>query len=139
MVQHSNPANGFSTYEKREELRRVIQSKLFASSPKKIRFLEFIAEQTFQGNSEKLNEYLIGTEVYDRGADFDQQKDPIVRVQAHEIRRLLKRYYEDEGQGSLIRMELPAGHYVPVFARLEPENGAEAAAAASAVPVVTES
>ncbi|MGB6726001.1 MAG: hypothetical protein WBE74_08840 [Terracidiphilus sp.] len=139
MVQHSNPANGFSTYEKREELRRVIQSKLFAGSPKKIRFLEFITEQTFQGNSEKLNEYLIGTEVYDRGADFDQQKDPIVRVQAHEIRRLLKRYYEDEGQGSLIHMELPAGHYVPVFTRLEPENGVEAAAAASAVTVAIES
>jgi hypothetical protein len=138
VVQHPNPASGFSTYEKREELRRVVQSKLFASSPKKIRFLEFIAEQTFQGNSEKLNEYLIGTEVYDRGADFDQQKDPIVRVQAHEIRRLLKRYYEEEGQGSLIRMELPAGHYVPVFTRLEPENGVEAVSAAPAAAVNAE-
>ncbi|MGD0913019.1 MAG: hypothetical protein ABR928_14065 [Terracidiphilus sp.] len=125
MAQRTNPANGFSTYEKREELRRVVQSKLFSSSPKKIRFLEFISEQSFQGNSEKLNEYLIGTEVYDRGADFDQQKDPIVRVQAHEIRRLLKKYYEEEGRGSLIRMELPAGHYVPVFTRLEPENDTE--------------
>jgi len=136
VVQRSNPANGFSTYEKREELRRVVQSKLFASSPKKIRFLEFIAEQTFQGNSEKLNEYLIGTEVYDRGADFDQQKDPIVRVQAHEIRRLLKKYYEDEGAGSMIRMELPAGHYVPVFARMEPENGTETATAAAPASTV---
>jgi hypothetical protein len=126
VVQHSNPANGFSTFEKREELRRVVQSKLFANSPKKIRFLEFITEQTFQGNSEKLNEYLIGTEVYDRGTDFDQQKDPIVRVQAHEIRRLLKKYYEeDEGRGSLIRMELPAGHYVPVFRRLAHENAVD--------------
>ena len=132
MVQHSNAANGFSTYEKREELRRVLQSKLFSGSPKKIRFLEFITEQTFQGNSEKLNEYLIGTEVYDRGADFDQQKDPIVRVQAHEIRRLLKRYYEEEGRGSLVRMELPAGHYVPIFTRLQTENVDEAAAATPA-------
>ncbi len=139
VVQHSNPANGFSTYEKREELRRVVQSKLFASSPKKIRFLEFITEQTFQGNSEKLNEYLIGTEVYDRGTDFDQQKDPIVRVQAHEIRRLLKKYYEDEGQSSLIRMELPSGHYVPVFTRIEPENGLEAAAPLVAVTAETAS
>jgi hypothetical protein len=125
-----SPENGFSLYEKREELRRVIQSKHFANSPKKSRFLEFIAEQTFQGNSEKLNEYLIGTEVYDRGADFDQQKDPIVRVQAHEIRRLLKKYYEEEGGGSLIRMELPAGHYVPMFSRMaQPEPDQDAAAA----------
>jgi hypothetical protein len=122
-----SPENGFSLYEKREELRRVIQSKHFANSPKKSRFLEFIAEQTFQGKSEKLNEYLIGTEVYDRGADFDQQKDPIVRVQAHEIRRLLKKYYDEEGSESLIRMELPSGHYVPVFSRMaqpDPEEDA---------------
>jgi hypothetical protein len=119
--------NGFSLYEKREELRRVIQSKHFANSPKKSRFLEFIAEQTFQGNSDKLNEYLIGTEVYERGPDFDQQRDPIVRVQAHEIRRLLKKYYQEEGSGSLIRMELPPGHYVPVFSRMEQPEPAEAA------------
>ncbi len=137
-VQHSNPANGFSTYEKREELRRVVQSKLFANSPKKIRFLEFITEQTFQGNREKLNEYLIGTEVYDRGTDFDQQKDPIVRVQAHEIRRLLKKYYDDEGRGSLIRMELPSGHYVPVFSRLAPEIGTETEATSPAAAVTIE-
>jgi len=118
-----SPENGFSLYEKREELRRVIQSKHFANSPKKSRFLEFIAEQTFQGKSEKLNEYLIGTEVYDRGADFDQQKDPIVRVQAHEIRRLLKKYYDEEGSESLIRMELPSGHYVPVFSRMAVRPG----------------
>lgn len=112
--------DGFSVYEKREELRRVLQSKHFANSPKKIRFLEFITEQAFQGNSEKLNEYLIGTEVYDRGVDFDQQRDPIVRVQAHEIRRLLKKYYEEDSGDGVIRMELPAGHYVPIFSRLEP-------------------
>ncbi len=126
LVSRHNPVDGFSLYEKREELRRVIQSRHFANSPKKTRFLEFIAEQTFQGNSEKLNEYLIGTEVYERGADFDQQKDPIVRVQAHEIRRLLKKYYEEEGADGVIRMDLPPGHYVPVFSRIEPGETAEA-------------
>ncbi len=122
MAYRYSAENGFSLYEKREELRRVIQSKHFANSPKKSRFLEFIAEQTFQGNSDKLNEYLIGTEVYERGADFDQQRDPIVRVQAHEIRRLLKKYYEEDGGESLIRMELPPGHYVPVFSRMTPHD-----------------
>lgn len=124
-MQRSNPSDSFSTYEKREELRRIVQSKLFVGSPKKTRFLEFVSEQSFQGNSEKLNEYLIGTEVYGRGADFDQQRDPIVRVQAHEIRRLLKRYYEEDGGSSLIRMELPPGHYVPVFTRVGTEIGSD--------------
>ena len=112
-----SPEDGFSLYEKREELRRVIESKHFANSPKKIRFLEFISEQAFHGSSDKLNEYLIGSEVYGRGTDFDQQKDPIVRVQAHEIRRLLKKYYEQEGQNDLVRIDLPPGRYVPIFNR----------------------
>ena len=117
MAAIQSPEDGFSLYEKREELRRVIESKHFANSPKKIRFLEFISEQAFHGSSDKLNEYLIGSEVYGRGTDFDQQKDPIVRVQAHEIRRLLKKYYEQEGQNDLVRIDLPPGRYVPIFNR----------------------
>jgi len=108
---HSSVASSISLFEKREELRRVLESKYFANSPKKTRFLEFVSEQAFQGNGEKLNEYLIGVEVYDRGVDFNAQKDPIVRVQAHEIRRLLHKYYEEKGCG-LIRLDLPSGQSV---------------------------
>ena len=114
-----------SLFEKREELRRVLESKQFSASPKKTRFLEFVAEQTLLGNGDKLNEYLIGVEVYDRGTDFNPQKDPIVRVQAHEIRRLLKKYYEEGESQSALRIELPAGHYVPMFNKIsadEPEG-----------------
>lgn len=61
-----------------------------------------------------------------RGVDFDPQRDPIVRVQAHEIRRLLKKYYEQEASGNPIRMDLPSGHYVPIFTRsLEREARAD--------------
>jgi hypothetical protein len=119
---HSPVALPISLFEKREELRRILQNRHFAGSPRKSRFLEFVSEQTFVGNGDKLNEYLIGVEVYDRGPEFDSQKDPIVRVQAHEIRRLLKKYYEDEGKDSLMRLELPPGAYVPVFARAATER-----------------
>ncbi len=123
---HPPTASHIPVFEKREELRRVLETRYFTHSPKKSRFLDFVSEQTFQGNGEKLNEYLIGVEVYDRGVDFNPQKDPIVRVQAHEIRRLLKRYYEDEGKFSPLRIELPAGHYVPFFTRnLEQEPEVE--------------
>ena len=127
---HTSVAPYISLFEKREELRRVLESKYFANSPKKTRFLEFVSEQAFLGNGEKLNEYLIGVEVYDRGVDFDAQKDPIVRVQAHEIRRLLNKYYEEDGRGGLIRLDLPSGHYVPVFRRSTSDEGAADATAA---------
>ncbi|PYV70399.1 MAG: hypothetical protein DMG97_19415, partial [Acidobacteria bacterium] len=122
---HSPAALPISLFEKREELRRILQSKHFATSPKKSRFLEFISEQTFLGGGDKLNEYLIGVEVYDRGPEFNSQKDPIVRVQAHEIRRLLKKYYEEEGKDSLVRVNMPTGAYVPVFGRSAAETEVE--------------
>jgi len=114
---HTTVEPSISLFEKREELRRVLNSKHFVKSPKKTRFLEFVSEQAFLGSGEKLNEYLIGVEVYDRGVDFNPQKDPIVRVQAHEIRRLLHKYYDEEGREGLLRLDLPSGHYVPIFRR----------------------
>jgi hypothetical protein len=115
------PSIALSLFEKREELHRVLQSRQFSGAPKRARFLEFVCEQTFLGNGEKLNEFLIGVEVYVRGAEFNPQKDPIVRVQAHEIRRCLKKYYEESGASNPLRIDLPAGHYVPVFTRILPE------------------
>lgn len=114
---HISAVPHISLFEKREELHHILESKYFSNSPKKTRFLEFVCEQAFLGNGDKLNEYLIGVEVYDRGVDFNPQKDPIVRVQAHEIRRLLKKYYEETGLHSPLRLDLPSGHYVPLFSR----------------------
>lgn len=104
-------------YEVREELRRVLQSKHFAKAKKRSRFLEFVCEQSLLGNADELNEYMIGVEIYDRGQDFDPQSDAIVRVQAVEIRRALKEYFAGDGKDDPWRVELPAGHYVPVFTK----------------------
>lgn len=134
-ILQSPTASLISVLEMRQELRRILDSKHFKNSPKKTRFLEFVAEQTFLGEAEKLNEYLIGVEVYGRGVDFNPQEDPIVRVQAHEIRRLLKKYYAEDGKTSLTRMDLPAGHYVPVFIRnLGGELDSDSSASALVAP-----
>jgi hypothetical protein len=122
--QHKLGSEQLSTFEIREELRRVLQSRYFANAPKKRRFLEFVTEQALLGGGEKLNEFLIGVEVYDRGPDFNPQQDPIVRVQAHEIRRALRNYYEEEGRTSPWRIDLPAGHYVPAFSKVSPAEEA---------------
>ncbi len=102
-------------FEQRDVLKRALNSRHFIKARKKSRFLEFVCEQALVGNSDKLNEYLIGVEIYERGTDFDPQTDPIVRVQAHEIRRSLREYYETEGANEIWRIELPPGHYVPQF------------------------
>jgi len=99
-----------SLYEKREALKRLLQSRHFSKTKRVSRFLEFVCEQAFLGNSEKLNEYLIGVEIYERGQEFDPQQDAIVRVQAHEIRCRLKEYYQEESKEDPLRLDLPVGH-----------------------------
>jgi len=116
--------DSISFYEKREALKRLLHSRHFAKTKRVSRFLEFACEQAFLGNSEKLNEYLIGVEIYERGSGFDPQQDAIVRVQAHEIRRRLKEYYEQEGKEDPLRIDFPPGHYVPTFSRSDPRPAA---------------
>ncbi len=131
---HNITAEQISLFEKKEELRRVLASKHFTNAPKRSRFLEFATEQTLLGNGEKLNEYLIGVEVYGRGPEFNPQSDPIVRVQAHDIRRALRKYYEHEGRSDWLRIELPPGHYVPAFVKITTDYEAPALTPESSAP-----
>lgn len=129
------PAMGsISHHEIRQELERILQSRHFAKAPKKRRFLEFVCQETIGGRGGQLNEHLIGMEVYGRGPEFDPHEDSIVRVQAHELRKSLARYYEQEGRDDPIRIDLPPGNYVPVFTRLPEEGPAATAPAAGAAP-----
>jgi hypothetical protein len=112
-------AGGISRYEVRDELKRVLLSRHFIKAKKKSRFLEFMCEQALSGKASAVNEYTIGADIYERGPDFNPQEDSIVRVQAHEIRKSIGAYYEDEGRDDRVRIDLPVGGYVPVFTRVE--------------------
>lgn len=113
-----NASVAASRYELREQLKRILQSRHFVKAKKKSHFLEFLCEQAFAGTSESVNEYIIGVDIYKRDADFNPQDDAIVRVQAHELRRSLAAYYEDEGAKDPWRIDVPAGRYVPAFSRM---------------------
>ena len=116
---HTAAGDTISEHELRDELNRILLSRHFVKAQKKRRFLEFMCEQVLAATADQVNEYIIGTEIYKRGTDFNPQEDSIVRVQAHEIRKSLTAYYEREGHDDRLRIDLPAGHYVPVFRRTE--------------------
>ena len=101
----------------REHLSLLLSSAAFAQVDRLKRFLRYVVEETVAGRAEKLKEYSIGVEVFDREPSFDPRTDPIVRVQARRLRARLSRYYEEDGRNEQIRIELPKGSYAPIFHR----------------------
>jgi serine/threonine-protein kinase len=79
------------------------------------RFLRLAVTETLAGKADRLKEYVYGLEVFDRPASFDPSSDPIVRVEARRLRSKLQHYYANEGRHDELVIELPKGHYVPVF------------------------
>jgi predicted ATPase len=99
----------------RAQLATILRSQLFSNAPKLSRLLDYLVERSLDGSADRLKEYSLGLEVFDRGESFDPRIDTIVRVQARTLRRKLKEYYDAEGRLDPIVIELPKGHYVAGF------------------------
>ncbi|WP_240464856.1 FlgO family outer membrane protein [Paraferrimonas sp. SM1919] len=99
----------------REQLNRVLESQAFVQSPKMKELLNFVVEQAIMGNGDRLKQFTIATEVFERGVEFDHQSDPIVRIQAGRVRRALETYYLTEGVNDQILISIPKGKYCPLF------------------------
>jgi hypothetical protein len=105
--------------EQREEVQRVLSSAQFRRAPKLQRFLELVCDYHFQNRAAEISEYLIATEAFGKGPNFDPGADSLVRMQAREVRRRLKEYYQAEGKASRVTLDIPTGHYAPVFTSME--------------------
>lgn len=99
----------------REQVARIRGSHHFRSSKRCLQLLEFITEQTLEGQTERLKERSLGVEVFGRDAGYDTGQDPIVRYTAGEVRKRLAQYYQQAGHDSELRINLPLGSYVPEF------------------------
>lgn len=96
------------------ELHRLLASTLFAAAPRMSALLRFLVLQMLEGSAARVNEYAIGIEVFGRSAaQYNTGDDPIVRVQVGRLRRKLAAYYDHEGQGSGVRIDIPLGSYMP--------------------------
>jgi hypothetical protein len=99
----------------RLELQRILGSRYFKSAGRSRQFLQYVVEHRLTGHADQLKERTIGTDVFQRPADYATGDDPVVRVQAGEVRRRLEQFYQHEGADSAIRVELPVGSYCPEF------------------------
>lgn len=98
-----------------QELDRILKSRFFKNAVRSRQFLEYIVRHKLDGHAEQLKERTIGTELFQRSPGYATGDDPVVRVQAGEVRRRLQQYYQSATERSVVRIELPVGSYAPQF------------------------
>lgn len=97
------------------ELDHILSSPFFRNAGRSKQFLQYVVRHRIE-HPEPLKERTIGVELFDRPHDYATGDDPVVRVQAGEVRRRLEQYYGSVAGDTPLRIEIPVGSYSPVFA-----------------------
>jgi TolB-like protein len=120
-----------SAEDVRNQLGRLLASDMFAKSERMSRFLRYIVERTLAGEADRLKEYAIGVDVFDRDDQYDPRVDSIVRVEAARLRSKVDEYYGRAGLDDSVAIRLRRGSYVPVFEWRRASAGVEPSAVAA--------
>ena len=118
----------------RDQLSAVLDSVMFAHAERLGRFLRFVVDETLAGRADRLNQFAIAIDVFDRDETFDPAIDAIVRVEAGRLRSKLLEYYDELGRDDAIRIELPKRSYVATFRRRSGSDSQQLAANAEVDP-----
>jgi hypothetical protein len=97
------------------ELDAILNSPVFQPSKRCKQFLSYVVHHRLEGNHKRLKERTLGVDLFQRPAGYATGDDPVVRVQAGEVRRRLDQYYQAAPNNSAVRIELHVGSYAPEF------------------------
>jgi hypothetical protein len=117
---------------------RITDSPHLKSSPRLCQFLFYVAECAIRNAPEEATEQQIGIRVFGRPPGYNSSEDSIVRTHARLLRQKLELYFAQEGHAEKIVVEVPKGHYLPVFqprsSKAPGIHAAENATAAATMP-----
>lgn len=97
----------------REHVREITESAAFRGSRRGQQFLRHVIEKVINGHSDELKERNLGVELFGRAASYDTGEDAIVRVTASDVRKRLHQFYAETSVAAPVRIDLPAGSYIP--------------------------
>jgi hypothetical protein len=126
-----------------ELVQRVIESPHLISSARLRDFLLHVTACAIRETPEDATEQQIGIQVFQRSPGFNSSEDSIVRSQARLLRLKLSAYFNAEGASEPLIIEIPKGHYLPVFlpskqAKLAAEIPAEDSVSETLAPIHVE-
>jgi hypothetical protein len=96
-------------------IHRILESNHFSGSARLRDFLLYITSCAVRGTPEEATEQQIGIHVFHRTPGFNSSDDSIVRSQARLLRIKLAAYFAADGLAEPLVMDIPKGHYLPVF------------------------
>src|SRR5215475_7521187 len=101
-------------------IERIASSRYLKSSVRLREFLFYTADCAIREAPEDATEQQIGIRVFDRHPGYNSSEDSIVRTHARLLRQKLAAYFAAEGASEEVIVEIPKGHYLPVFVSRKP-------------------
>jgi hypothetical protein len=113
-------------------IERIAASPPFQKSARLRDLLCFLAERTLRGQTQDLSEQRIGRAVFGKAQDYSVVEDSSVRMPVRQLRLKLHEYFDGEGRGEPVSVEIPKGAYTTLFRPVERKaaTGSEVAEAA---------
>ncbi len=96
-------------------VQRIAESPHLIGSARLRDFLLHVTVCAIRQTPEDATEQQIGIQVFQRSPGFNSSEDSIVRSQARLLRLKLSAYFNSEGASEPLIIEIPKGHYLPVF------------------------
>src|SRR6266436_2911086 len=93
----------------------IVESPHMVGSARLRDFLLHVTACAIRETPEEATEQQIGIQVFQRSPGFNSSEDSIVRSQARLLRLKLSAYFNAEGASEPLIIEIPKGHYLPVF------------------------
>ena len=114
---HGFPALSYEDDPRWLLVEMIVASRHFNKAPLLSKFLLHICGELLNGRQDKISEYQIGIQVFDRADGYRTVDDNIVRNYARQLRKRLAEYFAAEGRMEVTQIEIPLGGYIPVFLR----------------------
>jgi hypothetical protein len=112
----------------RAELEAVLASSSFSRAPALSKILSYVCNKHLDGAGDSVNEWSIAVDALGRRQNFDPEKDSIVRVEFHFLRKRLADYYQKEGASHPVKVTFGDGGYLPRFVSMAPPTQTSVAA-----------
>ena len=104
-----------SQRECEELLERLENSPHLRRSARLRELLGYVANRSMKEGCKRIHEHEVGVRVFGRPDGYDTNVDNIVRTNVTELRKRIHSYFETDGLGESLIVEVPRGSYVPVF------------------------